>query len=161
MASCTMPQLKKILLPTAFSELSKKAVPYVRMLATAFDAEIHLVHVVTHSELVLESSVPGGAIPVLGPGPQELLAQSRLGLEKFLRETMPDLSDRTRMFTSMGGIVDEIVKYTQTSAIDMIVMGTHADGILKRIIWGSISKSVLERAPCPVLLVPVPGAPRT
>jgi nucleotide-binding universal stress UspA family protein len=33
--------------------------------------------------------------------------------------------------------------------------------MLKRIIWGSISKSVMERAPCPVLLVPVHDAPRT
>jgi nucleotide-binding universal stress UspA family protein len=156
-----MPQLKKILLPTAFSELSKRAVPYVRMLATEFDAEIHLVHVVPHSELILEASVPGGAIPVLGPGPQELLMQSRLSLEKFVRELIPDLSDRTRTHTSMGGIVDEIVKHAQAYTIDMIVMSTHADGMLKRIIWGSISKSVMERAPCPVLLVPVHDAPRT
>ncbi len=156
-----MPQLKKILLPTAFSELSKRAVPYLRMLATAFDAEIHLVHVVAHSELILEASVPGGAIPVLGPGPQELLVQSRISLEKFVRETIPDLSDRTRTYTSMGGIVDEIVKYAQANAIDLIVMGTHADGMVKRIIWGSISKSVMERGPCPVMMVPVHGAPRT
>jgi nucleotide-binding universal stress UspA family protein len=155
-----MPQLKKILLPTAFSELSKRAVPYLRMLATAFDAEIHLVHVVAHSELILEASVPGGAIPVLGPGPQELLVQSRISLEKFVRETIPDLSDRTRTFTSMGGIADEIVRYAQVNAIDLIVMGTHADGMLKRIIWGSISKTVMEQAPCPVMLVPVHGAPR-
>jgi universal stress protein A len=156
-----MPQLKRILLPTAFSELSKRAVPYLRMLATAFDAEIHLVHVVTHAELVLETSVPGGAIPVLGPGPQELLIQSRISLEKFVRETIPDLSDRTRTFTSMGGIVDEIIAYAQSKSIDLIVMATHADGMLKRIIWGSISKSVMERGPCPVLLVPVHGAART
>lgn len=156
-----MLQLKRILVPTAFSELSKRAVPYVRLLAPAFDSEIHLVHVVAHSELVLEAAVPGGAIPVLGPGPQELLTQSRLSLEKFIRETIPDLSDRTRTFTSMGGIVDEIIKYTVAHSIDLIVMGTHADGMLKRIIWGSISKSVMERATCPVLTVPVPNAPRS
>ena len=155
-----MAQLKKLLLPTAFSELSKRATAYVRLIAPAFDSEIHLVHVVPHSELVLEAALPGGALPVLGPGPQELLTQSRLSMEKFVRETMPDLSDRTRTATSIGGIVDEIVKYAVTNSIDLIVMGTHADGTLKRIIWGSISKSVLERAPCPVLLVPVPGAPR-
>lgn len=155
-----MATLQKLLLPTAFSELSKRATAYVRLIAPAFDSEIHLVHVVPHSELVLEAALPGGALPVLGPGPQELLTQSRLSMEKFVRETMPDLSDRTRTATSIGGIVDEIVKYAITNSIDLIVMGTHADGTLKRIIWGSISKSVLERAPCPVLLVPVPGAPR-
>jgi nucleotide-binding universal stress UspA family protein len=156
-----MAQIKKIMLPTAFSELSKRAAPYVRLLAPAFDAEIHLVHVVPHSELVLEAALPGGALPVLGPGPQELLTQSRLSLEKYVRDTMPDLSDRIRTATSIGGIVDELVKYAQTNSIDLIVMGTHAEGTVKRIIWGSISKSVMERAPCPVLLVPVHGAPRT
>jgi nucleotide-binding universal stress UspA family protein len=155
-----MPQLKKIMLPTAFSELSKRAAAYVRLLAPAFEAEIHLVHVVPHSELVLEAALPGGAIPVLGPGPQELLTQSRLSMEKFVRETMPDLSDRTRTATSIGGVVDELVKYAQTHAIDLIVMGTHADGMLKRIVWGSISKSIMERTPCPVMLVPVHGAAR-
>lgn len=155
-----MAQLKKILVPTAFSALSKSAMAYVRLLAPAFDSEIHLIHVVPHSELVLEAALPGGALPVMGPGPQELLMQSRLSLEGFIRETMPDLSDRTRTSTSLGGIVEEIVKYAQSHSIDLIVMGTHADGMLKRIVWGSISKSVMERAPCPVLLVPVHGASR-
>jgi nucleotide-binding universal stress UspA family protein len=148
-------------LPTAFSELSKRAAPYARLLVTTFDAELHVVHVVAHSELVLEASVPGGAIPVLGPGPQELLTQGRLNLEKFVREVLPDLSDRTRTHAAMGGIVDGLVKYAQVNAIDLIVMGTHADGMLKRVVWGSISKSVMERGPCPVLLVPVHGAART
>ena len=41
---------------------------------------------------------------------------------------------------------------------DLVVMGTHADGVLRRLVFGSVSKQVLESAPCGVLLVPLAAA---
>jgi nucleotide-binding universal stress UspA family protein len=36
---------------------------------------------------------------------------------------------------------------------DVIVLGAHGWGALKRIVFGSVSTAVLHSAPCPVLVV--------
>ena len=155
-----MAQIRRVMLPTGFSELSKHAAEYVKLLVPQLDAELDVVHVVSHTELVMDPGMPGASMPIPSTSTQELLVQSRMAMESFIREVIPELSERTRTFTSIGGIVDELMKHVHTHAIDLIIMGTHADGLLKRLIWGSIGKSILEQAPCPVFLVPVKGAKR-
>ncbi len=50
--------------------------------------------------------------------------------------------------------VDEIVGYSAQEGIDMIVMGTHGYGAVKRALIGSVASGVARSAGCPVLLVP-------
>jgi nucleotide-binding universal stress UspA family protein len=53
------------------------------------------------------------------------------------------------------GIPDkEIVRYAREKQVDLIVMGTHGYGPLKRFFLGSVADRVLRQAPCPVLTVP-------
>ena len=49
----------------------------------------------------------------------------------------------------------QISRYAADAAIDLIVIGTHARGLVRRIFLGSVSKAVMEHAPCPVLMVPL------
>jgi nucleotide-binding universal stress UspA family protein len=56
------------------------------------------------------------------------------------------------------GIPDkEIVRYAGEKDADIIVMGTHGYGPLKRFFLGSVADRVLRQAPCAVLTVPPPG----
>lgn len=50
--------------------------------------------------------------------------------------------------------VDEIVAYARERRVDLLVIGTHGHGPLKRFLIGSVASGVARRAPCPVLLVP-------
>ena len=52
----------------------------------------------------------------------------------------------------------QICRYAAETAIDFIVIGTHARGLVRRIFLGSVSKAVVEHAPCPVLMVPLTAA---
>jgi nucleotide-binding universal stress UspA family protein len=57
------------------------------------------------------------------------------------------------------GIADrEIVRYAREKQADLIVMGTHGYGPLKRFFLGSVADRVLRQAPCPVMTVPPPSA---
>lgn len=50
--------------------------------------------------------------------------------------------------------VDEIVAFARESSADLLVLGTHGHGLVKRFLIGSVASGVARRAPCPVLLVP-------
>ncbi len=53
-----------------------------------------------------------------------------------------------------GETVDEIVRYARTMDADLIVVGhRHLDGWAARWWRGSVSKSLIEHAPCSVLVV--------
>jgi nucleotide-binding universal stress UspA family protein len=50
---------------------------------------------------------------------------------------------------------DEIVDYATKIGADLIVMGTHGRGGLRRVLLGSVAEKVLRAACCPVLVVPI------
>ena len=49
---------------------------------------------------------------------------------------------------------DEVVERARERAADLVVLGTHGRGIIRRFLIGSVASGVAQRAPCPVLLVP-------
>ena len=50
--------------------------------------------------------------------------------------------------------VEEILGYLSEAQADLVALGTHGHGLLKRALIGSVASGVARRAPCPVLLVP-------
>jgi nucleotide-binding universal stress UspA family protein len=48
---------------------------------------------------------------------------------------------------------DEIIFYAEHYKVDLIVMATHGRTGVNRMLHGSVTESVLHRAPCPVLVV--------
>lgn len=153
-----MARVSRVLLPTAFSVLSRRAAEYASLLVPDL-AEVHVVHVVPHTALFLDPGLPALSTPAAGPSTAELLADARARLDAFVREVFPGRPGVTPAALA-GGVVEGLLGYISAHRIELVVMGTHADGMLKRIIWGSVSKCILEGAPCPVLLVPVRDAPR-
>lgn len=53
--------------------------------------------------------------------------------------------------------VDVILKEARTLRADVIAMGTHGRGGVKRLLLGSTAERVVQHAPCPVLAVKAPG----
>jgi nucleotide-binding universal stress UspA family protein len=54
------------------------------------------------------------------------------------------------------GIVpgDSIADHARAQQMDLLVLGTHGQGGLRRLLVGSVASGVASQAPCPVLLVP-------
>lgn len=132
-----MPTLKRILVPTDFSEFSDGAVDYACDLAGQSDATLHLVHVI------------GG----LGRnGPTEKIRQ-RLNL---LGKTI-DENEELALTTVKEVIVGEphrvITDYAKNHDIDLIVMGTHGRTGLAHLTLGSVAERVLRESVCPVVVL--------
>lgn len=142
-----MIRIKKILVPTDFSECSEAAMRYGFELAHAFDAVVHLLHVVEDP-----STTPWAAegFP-LAIG--DILTQ----FQEEARERLASVpgSDRGRVVVScpIAAPLSEILRYATDESIDLIVMGTHGRGVIAHALIGSVAERVVRRAPCPVLTV--------
>ena len=135
----------RILAAVDFGEPSDAALAYARALAAAFDARLHLLHVLPNTFL---------RAMVADPRDVESAVLDRL-LDR-VREAGgpgPDPVATVRRSDDPG---DDIVSYARTRGIDLIVMGTHGRRGLTHALMGSIAEQVVRRAPCPVITVP-PG----
>ncbi len=148
------PPIRRILVPTKFSELSTHAAQYARRIAPAVGADVHVLHVVEPPIPAVDPAGPTVSVGSLS-GPAELMSAGRDGVDRFIREHLPGLATPAHGVVTMGIAQREIVEYAGLHHVDLIIMGTQGRGVLGRIVFGSVSKSVLESAPCPVLLVPL------
>jgi nucleotide-binding universal stress UspA family protein len=117
-----------------------------------YGATLHVVHVVERVPAV----IPGpetNAVALAVPGP-EALVEAREATDRFVHDHLADLTVPLLTRVLEGTPHLQIARYAAEASIDLIVIGTHARGVVKRILFGSKSKSVLEHAPCPVLMVP-------
>ena len=142
--------VKRILLPTDFSDTAGHALDYARELAVRFGAEAHLLYVVPHP--TPQDWAVGAAAPVL----PDLLDTWRVDAEQRLARVSLDGVETARAIR-VGHAFVEILRYAADNAIDLIVMGTHGRGPVKHLLLGSVAEKVVRKAPCPVLTVRQPG----
>jgi nucleotide-binding universal stress UspA family protein len=142
--------LKTVLVPTDFSETSDVALRYGKALANAFDASLHVLHVVQ------EPFAQPWAVEAYGFSlaalQEEWVKEAAARIEKAL--TAEERAKyRAETKTALGHPVVEILKYAATNPIDLIVIGTHGRGPLGHMVMGSVAERIVRKAPCPVLTV--------
>ena len=153
-----MSAIKKILVPTDFTEASKAALRYACDLATATKASLCILHAV-------ESRYPAG-LPEHYTLPQEYLRQfersARRELEGLLDEVFtPDEAKQFRVSLVLrtGSAAQEILRYLQVHPnVDLVVMATHGRGGVRRLMMGSVADKIVRAANCPVLTIRLPAA---
>ncbi len=145
-------KLKKILVPTDFSELSLNAIDYAIILAKKEQAEINLVHI---SEEMLIYPISGEAYMLSGNMmlyEDELKKVKKEQLDKIAAQYVSSGVKFNTILRS-GRSHPEIVKIVKEEDIDMIVMSTHGVSGVREFIIGSNAVRVISEAPCPVLSV--------
>jgi general secretion pathway protein E len=55
----------------------------------------------------------------------------------------------------MGEAAEEIVEYAKQSSVDLIILGSRRQRGLSRFLFGNVADDVHQRAPCPVLMIPL------
>jgi nucleotide-binding universal stress UspA family protein len=142
-------KLKKVLVPTDFSDSARQALRYGMSFAKEYGAELTLFHVVENLTV--------GYATDLFPVPmaevfQEISGYAKAELAKLAAEA------RQRGLTVVEEVAQgkpsaEIIRYATEHEIDVIVLGTHGKGMLDQALFGSTTERVVRRAPCPVLTV--------
>jgi nucleotide-binding universal stress UspA family protein len=145
----TMIQLKRILLPTDFSDFSAEATKYACAFAEQFNAELHVLHTLDFHVVSAPNFGMGLALP-------SYVEESKRAAEKALLD-IPDVEwakDKTVVRTAVSGTPFlEIIRYAKENEIDLIVMGTHGHSGLVHVMLGSVAERVVRKSPCPVLTV--------
>jgi nucleotide-binding universal stress UspA family protein len=143
-------KLKKVLVPTDFSDSARHALTYGISFAREYEAELVLLHVV--------ENITVGYASDLFPVPMAEVFQEISGYAKAELAKLAALA-RERGVTTVSEIVvqgkpsAEIIRHAAENAVDMIVLGTHGKGMLDQALFGSTTERVVRRAPCPVLTV--------
>ena len=145
-----MIDLRRILVPTDFSEHSRHALMYGVAFAEKFGAELYLLHVFQDLTVYQPDAVLVG--PPVVPPVEELTGAARLAVEKVIDELKLE-KVQVHAEVREGSPVDEIVQFAQDKDIDLIVIATHGRGWLAHMLMGSISEKIVRKAPCPVMAV--------
>ncbi|MCG3129105.1 MAG: hypothetical protein CHACPFDD_04014 [Phycisphaerae bacterium] len=157
--------ISSILIPTDFSELSTHALRYACDLARVYHADLHVLHVVSparEASLAIDAGAAAGTgMPgvVVLESPLEVAARKLRESQAQIAALSGDLPLRPVAVVRTGVPWDQIVRYADEVGVDLIVIGSHARGVMKRILLGSTSKAVLEHVLQPVLMVPIAALP--
>jgi nucleotide-binding universal stress UspA family protein len=143
-----MIKLRRILVPTDFSDSARHASHYAIAFALEFKAEIVLLHVV--------ETIAVGYASDLFPVP---MAEAFLEISTYARNELAKLAEEIRgkgvtvreNVIVQGKPVTEILRVARDEKVDMIVLGTHGKGVLDKALFGSTTERVVRKAPCPVL----------
>jgi nucleotide-binding universal stress UspA family protein len=142
-------QLKRFLVCTGGKEFIEQAVEFTGKLAAAVNASVTLLNVMAeppamYADLVLlEENVD-----------QLLESKSELGtnLRRQKRE-LERLGVSTNVRLRHGIVIDQVFEEVRVGDYDLIVTGTsQARGLLRHYIMGDLTRSILNRANCPVLV---------
>ena len=146
-----MAHFRTIVAALDFSETSSDVLQAALELAGLGHGHIHLLHVVP--------DVLGMPWMVEAPGIDFDDLQRRSNEEAQERLTaLAATLPRQRLDVSTAVVVGtaaiEIVRYANERAADMVVLGSHGHGVVRRYMLGSVAERVLRQATCPVLVVP-------
>ncbi len=147
-----MSGFRTIVAAVDFSETSDDALRLAADLAANHGSELHLLHVIPDARQQAWSiEAPGLDFSVLQ---QESIADA----ERLLAErTAPLVSSLPRVVRRVvAGLpaAREIAQYAASQGADLIVVGTHGYGPVRRLVLGSVADRVVRMSPCPVLTVP-------
>lgn len=152
-----MVQIKRIVCPVDFSDVSRHAFDRALAVARSYKGEITVLHV-----LPLPTPVPAVPYGPEGPGPFEFDIPDRprtfAQLSRFLDVEHPGDVPVRQQVIEAGLVHKEILVQASRMSVDLIVMGTHGRSGVDHLFLGSVAEKTLRASPIPVMIVP-PRAP--
>ncbi len=149
--------MKKILVPTDFSEQAENALQVACAIASKSMAKVHLLH-------ILDVSLGGGfGFNTMGEPAPSTTMMDQVYVAQLVKTSERRLVDLVHKYGSLqvpitpiahtGHIYGTINSYVKDNDIDFIVMGTKGASGLDEFFVGSNTERVVRSATCPVLSV--------
>lgn len=141
--------MKTILAPVDFSPVSEDVVKQAALLAGALGGRVVLLTVVQPPVVMTEYAAMMNMSELIAAGEKNAARQLEAIEEKLARQTVSSKSVQVT-----GSPVTAIIEQASESKADYIVMGSHGHTAFYDLLVGSTTHGVLNRATCPVVIVP-------
>jgi nucleotide-binding universal stress UspA family protein len=142
--------VKRILIPTDFSETADLALEHASHMAKLTGAEVILLHVVT-------SYAFKANLPEVNDDDEAFNTKLSGAVGAKLDEYVESLSDNFGMKViakvTYGSVRDEVVRMANDLDADIIIIGTHGVSGIREFFMGSNAFRIVSEAGCPVLSV--------
>ncbi|HTU99646.1 MAG TPA: universal stress protein [Luteitalea sp.] len=135
-----------------FSATSDDALRVACALAASQASALHLVHVIPDArQQAWSAEAPGLDFNLLQA---ESMADAERHLAERTAAATAGLPGVERRVLAGLPAAREIAQYAASNGADLIVVGTHGYGPVRRLVLGSVADHVVRLASCPVLSVP-------
>jgi nucleotide-binding universal stress UspA family protein len=138
-----------LIFPTDFSERSLTALPWVRKMADAMQADVRCIYVVEEPQIY--STLDMGPIAI--PSVTELVRNAETRIDAFIKANLKAFGSAPKASVLVGRPAEEIANYARDHDAAMIIMTTHGYSGVKHLLLGSTTEGVLRHANCPVLSI--------
>jgi len=142
---------EKILYPTDFSDVSKKALDYIKKLKEAGTKQVILLHVIDEREVEHISHIPGIHVST-----QELQGLKEEGAKEGIRAIEAELKESgldVKVRIERGIPLTDILRVEEEEGVSAIVIGSHGRSCVEEMFLGSVSENVIRKSKKPVLVI--------
>lgn len=146
--------MRKILIPTDFSDNSMNAAKYAAELFKHGPSEIYLLYAYADEVYDAKTKLADASFEELK---QKALEKAEENLEKMRKKLFsisPNPKHKIIKVAEFGMLVDSVNDWVEKENIDVVVMGTQGETYDKNITFGSNTLQVIKYVKCPVLAVP-------
>lgn len=146
--------MRKILVPTDFSENAYNALKYACQVFKYERSEIFVVHAYADEVYQQASEYNRAELEKLKEATLKKSEDSLRQLLKEIKEYSPNPDHKYHSLSAFGTLTDEINDLVNEENMDIVVMGTRGKTDDRNITFGSNTLQVLKYVQCPVMAIP-------
>jgi len=143
--------IKKILVPLAFTDYSQGVFNCAVQMALKHDASLIVLSIINSRDIESVKTVVSMGYDVDAEHYVEEIRKERKQKLNKMADGLNIDKDKVKVMFKIGNPVDEILKVIIKELPDLVVMGTRGRGNLENIIVGSVAEKVFKRSPVNVL----------
>jgi nucleotide-binding universal stress UspA family protein len=143
--------MKTVIALVDFSDITPRVIEQATLHARTYGARLILVHVVPAEPAVVEFGI---ASPTLLQPPSERRIEKDYNQLLSLRDSLANSGVPVSAQQLEQADIRKVVALCQNLEADLIVVGTHHHSALYQFFIGTYTADILEKAHCPVLVVP-------
>lgn len=143
--------MKRILVPTDFSECAYQATKVAAEIATQTEATLYLLHIIDIPMSDTNTNI--GMVNADIPEAIFLMKRTKQQFESLLKDPIFEKVPHVIESVDFSGTYAGVLEKSKELEIDLIVMGSHGSKGIKEFLIGSNTERVINLATCPVLAV--------
>ncbi len=148
--------MKKIVAAVDFSNATAGVVRTAANMATAFGAELHLLHVVEPEPTYTAYGFTPDEFPAMHAFQEEAKRRAKRKLDELVAEVPGAPAPVSHLVE--GSPLHAVLDYVKDTGADLVVLGSHGHGVVASLLLGSVAEGMVRKSVVPTLIVPAPDA---